>query len=412
MEFLSTTLPNGLQIIAERNDEVHSAALGFFVRAGARDEVPAVSGVSHFLEHMVFKGTARRSGDDINRQFDAIGADNNAFTTKEATVFWAAVLPEYLESALDLLADMLRPALNEDDFLLEKQVILEEIKMYEDQPPFGADELCEAIHFGVHSLGGRILGTTASIERLSVEQMREYFRRHYGPQNMVLAAAGRLDFDHLVRTATRLCGDWPPQNGRRDITPAPRTPGFSCIHKPSATQQYVVQLAAAPTESEHERYACDLLTTILGDASGSRLYWELIDTGIAEHAAVYYSEYQGAGAFCTVMSCIPQQARENLHRIREVYCRAEYEGFTPAELDQAKNKTKSRIVLAGERPRRRLFSVGGHWLLRGEYLSLQQDLAGVDATSPDDLHRVLCEYPLTNSTTVTAGPLADLADAV
>ena len=145
MKLLSHTLPNGLEIVAECNAAAYSTALGFFVRTGSRDENDAMAGVSHFLEHMAFKGTPSRSADDVNREFDEMGAHYNAFTNEENTVFYAAVLPEHQDRAVELLADILRPSLREDDFDTEKQVILEEIQMYEDQPPFGADDKCPAL---------------------------------------------------------------------------------------------------------------------------------------------------------------------------------------------------------------------------------------------------------------------------
>ena len=208
MEFLRHTLPNGLEIVAERNAAAYSTAVGFFVRTGARDESDAVAGVSHFLEHMMFKGTPSRSADDVNREFDEMGAHYNAFTNEENTVYYAAVLPEHQDRAVELLADILRPSLREDDFNTEKQVILEEIQMYEDQPPFGADDKCRAMHYGPHPLGRSVLGTAESVGQLPVAAMREYFRRRYSPENIVLAGAGRIDFDALTALAGRLCGGW------------------------------------------------------------------------------------------------------------------------------------------------------------------------------------------------------------
>ena len=154
--------------------------------------------MSHFLEHMMFKGTPTRSADDVNREFDEMGAHYNAFTNEENTVYYAAVLPEYQDRAVELLADILRPSLREEDFDTEKQVILEEIQMYEDQPPFGADEKCRAAFFGSHPLGRSVLGTAQSVADLPVAAMREYFDTRYSPGNIVLAAAGRIDFDALV----------------------------------------------------------------------------------------------------------------------------------------------------------------------------------------------------------------------
>src|SRR5579884_4168097 len=194
MPFQSQTLANGLQIIGETSPSARSVALGFFVRTGARDETPEESGVTHFLEHMVFKGTSRRTALDVNRDFDRIGADYNAFTSEENTVFHAAVLPEYLPQAVDILADILRPSLRDEDFNTEKKVIIEEINMYEDQPMWSAYDHAKRIYFANHRLGNSILGTPASITALKRDQMRSYFQRRYVAPNITVVAAGNFDW--------------------------------------------------------------------------------------------------------------------------------------------------------------------------------------------------------------------------
>ena len=227
MEFLTHVLPNGLEIVAECNPEAYSTALGFIVKTGARDESDEIAGVSHFLEHMAFKGTPTRSADDVNRELDEMGSHCNAGTSEETTVFYAPVLPEYQTRATEVLADILRPALREADFQTEKKVILEEIQMFEDQPPFGADEKCRAAFFGDHPLGRSVLGTMASIEALPVAAMRDYFCRRYAPGNIVLAAAGRVDFERMVADCRRACGGWEPAEcpaGRRAGAAAERIP--------------------------------------------------------------------------------------------------------------------------------------------------------------------------------------------
>src|SRR5215470_12797625 len=163
MPFHHQTLPNGLTLIGETSPSAKSVATGFFVRTGARDETPGVCGVTHFLEHMVFKGTPRRTAFDVNRDFDRIGADYNAFTSEENTVFYGTFLPEYVPQAVDILADILRPSLRTEDFDMEKNVILEEIGMYEDQPMWSAYDRAKHIYFGDHPLGYTILGTPESI---------------------------------------------------------------------------------------------------------------------------------------------------------------------------------------------------------------------------------------------------------
>src|SRR6202171_2454823 len=208
MTFHSQKLANGLQLIGETSPSARSAALGFFVRTGSRDETPEVSGVSHFLEHMVFKGTPRRSAFDVNRDFDKIGASYNAFTSEENTVFYAAILPEYVPQAVDILADILRPSLRGDDFDMEKKVIIEEIGMYEDQPMWCAYDRAKKAFFADHPLGNSVLGTPASITALTREQMQAYYDRRYVAPNLTVSIAGNFDWAQVVALAEAHCGHW------------------------------------------------------------------------------------------------------------------------------------------------------------------------------------------------------------
>jgi predicted Zn-dependent peptidase len=358
---------------------------------------------------MLFKGTPTRSADDVNREFDEMGAYYNAFTNEENTVYFAAVLPEFQDRAVALLGDILRPALRAADFDTEKLVILEEIQMYEDQPPFGADEKVRAAHFGDHPLGRSVLGTLASVKNLSVEQMRAYFDRRYGPQNIVLAAAGRIDFAALAACAERCCGHWQPTAAGRVAAPAVAHQRFQVLAKPTATQQYALRLSAGPAAEDDDRLAAKLLAAVLGDDTGSRLYWELVDTGLAESAALSHYEHQAAGLMATYLICDPGDAAENLQRIADVYRAAENDGVTAAELEQAKSKFRSRIVLSSERPRGRLFVVGSDWVYRREYRPVAADLDEIAAVTRDDLAAVLAKYPLSRGTTVTIGPLETVA---
>ncbi len=409
MEFRSHTLANGLQIVAECNDEAHSTALGYFVQTGARDETDDVAGVSHFLEHMVFKGTPTRSADDVNREFDEMGAHYNAFTSEENTVYYAAVLPEYQTAAVELLGDIIRPSLREEDFTTEKQVIIEEIRMYQDQPPFGADDRIKEKYFGRHPLARSVLGTVQSITDLPVEAMRAYFAHRYSPDNIALVGSGRIDFDELVQRAEQLCGGWKPTGATRELPPAQAHREFECVSKDTATLEYVLELSAGPGAKDSDRYAAKLLATVLGDDSGSRLYWALIDSGLAEHASLGHHDYQGTGIFMTYMCCTPEYAQSNLSLIAQIYAQAERDGITEAELSQAKSKINSRVVLSSERPRGRLFTVGGNWLQRREYRTVQQDLQAVDEITVEQVVDVLRRYPLTNNTTLAIGPVAGLA---
>ncbi len=310
MEFREFVLPNGLEIVAECNPRAYATALGFFVDTGSRDELPELSGVSHFLEHMVFKGTPRRTADDVNRELDELGSHSNAYTSEEHTVYYATVLPEYQTEALDLLADIMRPSLRQDDFDTEKQVILEEILKYEDQPPFGAHEKCMAAFFQDHPLGNSILGTTASVSQLTSDAMRTYFNRRYSPGNLKLVASGRVDFEALVSAVRERCDWWEPVPSRRVLAPADIHEGRQFFTKEMATQQYAVQITRGPAADDPDRHAARILATIVGDDSGSRLYWELVDTGLAEYAGMGPYEFQGTGIFMTYLCCARKRSKK------------------------------------------------------------------------------------------------------
>lgn len=414
MPFLHERLSNGLDVIAETTPGAVSTSIGFFVKTGARDETDAEWGVSHFLEHMIFKGTNDLSADEINRRFDWMGASANAFTSEEDTVYYAAVLPEQQPEAVGLLARMMRPALREEDFATEKLVILEEIRMYDDQPPFGADDSCRRSFFGRHPLSRSVLGTVASIEALPVEAMRAYHRRRYAPGNIVLAASGAVDFPALVESAKRLCGDWEPVQTASRIVPRYQAPAMHStidhIERPAAALEYVVRMSAGPDGTDPARYAAKLLSVVLGDESGSRLYWALVDTGAAEQATCHHHDYLDAGIFITQLSCDAADAEPLLERIKGIYAEARAKGITKREWEHGRNKLAGRVVLAGERPRRRLFSVGLEWAHEGTYRSVAEDLRIVEGLSLDDLHDVLARWPLDGpAATVLAGPPVNAA---
>ena len=408
MTFDQHTLANGLQIVGERNDDVHSVAFGFFVKTGSRDEAPDVSGVSHFLEHMVFKGTPEYSAEDVNRIFDEIGAKYNASTSEEVTLFYAAVLPEYLPRAFELLAAILRPSLRDEDFDLEKQVILEEIGMYDDMPTFTAYEKAMGAHFDGHPLGNSILGTNQSITALSAEQMRAYHEERYQAPNITLAVAGKFDWPRFVELAERHCAEWPGEDCLRVTTEADPAKSVEMHCREANQQQHLMQMAPGPPARSPLRYAADLLSVIVGDDSGSRLYWELVDPGHAEAAELGFNEYDGAGTWLTYLSCTPEQTPENLDRISNLYQSVNTDAVSDLEIEQARGKVLSRIVLRSERPMGRLSSLGANWVYRGEYRSVAEDLEAYRQLTPRDVRDLLDQYPLAQVTTVGVGPLSAL----
>ncbi|MEM1304755.1 MAG: insulinase family protein, partial [Planctomycetota bacterium] len=282
-------------------------------------------------------------------------------------------------------------------------------QMYLDQPPFGMDDRVKQLCFGGHPITRSVLGTAESIEALTAGQMRDYFNRRYGPSTMLIAGAGRIDFDALVDQIGETCGDWAPADRSRDVVAPHAEASFESVHQHHATQQYVLRLAAAPDAADPDRYAAKLLATVVGDDSGSRLYWELVDPGHAESASLGHYEYEGVGMYYAWMSCDPDAVEPDLAAMQRVFDHVQRDGVAADELDQARSKVRSRVVLGGERPRSRLFSVGGNWLQRQEYRSVRDDLGAIDSITAEDVRRVLDRFPLDSGAVVTVGPRETVA---
>ncbi|MGI9515644.1 MAG: M16 family metallopeptidase [Pirellulaceae bacterium] len=409
MQYLQHQLDNGLQILAECHPDSHAMACGFFVRTGARDELPSMVGISHFLEHMVFKGTPNRTAEEVNRELDEMGSHSNAQTGEESTIYYARVLPDFQTPIVALLSDIMRPSLREDDFATEKNVIIEEIMMYDDQPPYGGHERIMRDFFGDHPLGQCVQGTVDTVSNLTPEQMRDYFQVRYSPANICLAAAGNVDFDRLVADCEQYCSDWKKFDAPRDAAPAAYRSGFDVMHKPESTQEYLLQLTQGPSSRDEDRFAARVLTTILGDDSGSRMYWEFLDSGRAEAAGMGNHEYDDAGLVMTFICCAPDEAQSNLERLRDLQANALTNPVTQKELDQAKRKISSHIILSSERSDSRMFSVGAQWLKNHEFKSPAEIAATYEAITLDQVHAVAKKYPLTENMTLCVGPESSLA---
>lgn len=404
MTFHHAKLDNGLDVIAELNERAHSVATGFFVKTGSRDESVDLAGVSHFLEHMIFKGTERRDALAVNRDLDRVGAKHNAMTSEEDTVYHLACLPEYLPAAFDVLADILRPSLRDEDFETEKKVIIEEIRMYQDNPMMVVYEAAKEAHFSPHPLGQSVLGTIESIEALTAAQMRGYFAERYAASNVVLAVAGRSQWEEVLNLAQTCCGGWEPGRASRQAPPARGNSACRTLLREEDSQETIVAVIDGPPLESDDRYAAGLLATILGDHTGSRLYWTLVDPGHADGAELSYQEYNGAGAFFAFLSCDPDQAQANVERLAGLLRLTLAEGVTPDELTQAQNKLLSRVVLGSERPMGRLMPLGFHWAYRHEYVPVDVELERYLAVTVEDLRRVLDRWPLLPLTLVAAGP--------
>jgi predicted Zn-dependent peptidase len=397
-EFLSHTLPNGLRVVAETDNRGYSASFGYFVRAGARDENDRQSGLSHFLEHMMFKGTARRSAADVNRELDELGGQSNAYTTEEQTVYYTTVLPKFQHRCVDLLSDMLSPALDEGEFNTEKNVILEEIAKYEDQPPFGAFERSMEIYFGPRGLGRRILGTNQSITAMTAEDLRDYFNTRYRPENIVLAATGNVDFEALIKQVSQATASWGDRHGSKavEVDDVNRLPeGISLdphLTVPELNQAYLVRIGRGPSFMDEDRHAVRALAAVLGDEDGSRLFWDLIDNGRAEVATVWPQEFLDAGNWFHYLVCDPEDLEANLKLMDQTMDSVLQDGIQADELNQQINKATAAAIMQSERPSNRLFGLGGRYLTRNEYQSLDQSIEKLKSLTVGQVHEAAKKY--------------------
>lgn len=403
IDFQQRTLDSGLTVVAEINPDAHTSAVGFFVKTGARDEVPGVMGVSHFLEHMMFKGTARRTAEMVNREFDDMGANYNAYTSHEQTVYYAQVLPEFLPRAVDLLGDILRPALRTDDFDMEKNVILEEIGMYDDRPTWRLQDTLLEKYFTDHPLGFRVLGTPDTVGALTADQMRAYFENRYAADNIVVAAAGKVDFGALMDDVTKVTGDWRPSGATRDHgEPMPDTIDLT-LTDAKVNRHYLAIMTPGPSAQDEQRYAAKVLSDVLGDSEGSRIYWALVDPGLADEADFSFLPYDQTGAYFAYASCDPARAEQVETKLIETI-EAIKNGVEPDEIERARNKLATSATVSGERPLGRMRSIGGQWTYLGEYLPLEEELARLTAVTRDDLAALLDQHPFTPRTIVRLTP--------
>lgn len=396
-------LPNGLDIVAEQNPDAHSIALGLFVKTGSRDEDQSLNGVSHFLEHMMFKGSSRYTWQDVNRIFDEIGAKYNAFTSQEMTAYYANVLPEFTERALEHLSHLLRPAIRDEDFNTEKKVILEEIAMYLDDPGHRLYEKLMAAHFGSHPLSMSILGSPESIQKLQRDQMARYFQQRYGPGNMVLSVTGQFDFDQIVKLAEKYCGNWPHVDApRQQPMPTHKSQKIGMTDE-KLNRQYTMAMMPGPSAQDDRRFAAHVLADVVGDSDGSRLYWALVDNAIAEEADFGFYPHDGCGSFYLALTTDPARTEQAM-KIALAELEKAKTDITDDEVERARNKIASGLVLQGEIPLGRMRSIGGQWIYNREYRSLEQDMATLNAVTPQSLKQLMRDFTFDPMTIVSLGP--------
>ena len=404
MKFFETKLPNGLTVIGEQQPNAVSTAIGFFVKTGARDETPEVSGVSHFLEHMMFKGTAKRNALEITYEMGAIGAQSNAFTSEENTVYYTQVLPEYFLTALELLSDMMRSSLDPVEFDVEKKVILEEIALYQDRPTFVLFESAMRTFFANHAAGNSVLGSIESITNLTQPQMREYFDRRYSPTNVVLAVAGNFDWQEVLDNVGKFCGHWTGPEAGRDVQKHSPIISSKVLTKDELHRAHMCVVAPGPSATDPARFPASVLACILGDSQGSRVYWELIDKGLVDSASIEVDDMDGAGMVYGFVSSSVEQIDEVGSILTSILKTPA--NFSDADLERAITKIGTRLVIQGESSMRRLMTIGLDWVYRKQYVTLEDNLRRVQAVTRKSIQELLEQYTFEPTCTVKLVPSA------
>ena len=395
---------SGLRLVTERMPGVRSASVGFWVLAGSRDEAPAISGSSHFLEHLLFKGTERRSARDIAEAFDAVGGDLNAFTAKEYTCYYARVRDRDLELAVDHLADMLQHSvIRREDLDGERQVILEEINMHEDSPEDVVHDLFTQTLWPEHPLGRPILGTAETIRAATRASVRRFYRRHYVPGHLVVAAAGNLRHEDVVRMLTDRLDTGPElspgsvRNSRsRRATRAPEPSGQHAVRRKKTEQAHVCIGTNGLARSDPDRFAFLIVNTALGGGMSSRLFQEIREQrGLAYSVYSYHAQYTERGIFSAYAGTTPARAPEVIALIRRELEDVRDGGLTEEEFDRAKGHVKGSTVLSLEDPSGRMSRLGKAEIAHGEILSMNEILRRVDRVTLEDAravaHRVLSQ---------------------
>jgi predicted Zn-dependent peptidase len=389
MEHRLTTLTSGLRVITETMPSVRSVAVGCWVDTGSRDETPAEAGCSHFLEHLLFKGSERLGAQDIARAFDAVGARSNAFTSKEYTCFWAQLRDDDLAMGMDLLAEMLlRPAFRAADIASEAHVVLEEINMNEDDPGDVAHDQFARALWGEHCLALPVLGTRESIGSMLREVIVTYWDRRYQPPATVVAAAGHVEHERVVELAEACFGGWegpPVDHDYRDPAVVPRVE----VKTRDTEQAHLVFGGEALTRGDDRRFAFGVLNHVLGSGMSSRLFREIREErGLAYAVYSFRMPYADSGAFGIYVGTTPRQTAQVLDLVREALAGLVAEGITAEELERAQGNLKGSLALSMEETNSRMIRLGRHELTGVGHLSLDETVAAIDAVTPADVHAV------------------------
>ena len=418
-----TVLPGGLRVITETLPAVRSAAFGIWAGVGSRDEGPAHAGATHYLEHLLFKGTRKRTALEISATMDAVGGELNAFTGKEYTCYYARVLDADLPLAIDVLSDMVTSSLIESkDVDAERGVILEEIAMNEDDPSDTVHEAFVRQLFGDTPLGRPILGTVDSINGITQDQIAEHYRARYTPDHLVVAAAGRLDHDAVVRQAEqafRHVLDGAAQPAAPRLAGAAASPGEGRgvrLVSRGIEQANLVLGCAALSRTDDRRFPLGVLNAALGGGMSSRLFQEVREKrGLAYSVYSFTSQHADAGLWGVYAGCLPSKADDVLSICRDEIAKVVSGGLTGAELERGKGQLRGSMVLGLEDPSSRMSRLGKSELVYPRLEPVDDILASIEAVTHDDVRAVAADILAKPKVLAVVGPFDDttaFADAL
>jgi predicted Zn-dependent peptidase len=385
----TSVLPSGIRLVTETMADVRSVAVAYWVGTGSRDEPDELAGASHFLEHLLFKGTESRSAAAIAEALDEVGGDCNAFTTKEYTTFYVRLLSEHLPLGLDILSEIMwAPALRPSDVDAERTVILDEILMHADEPADLAAELWQSSLFPAHSLGRDTLGTPGTVAELDAGDIRRFFEHHYRPDNMVVSVAGDCTHEGVAADLERRFTGVPGGSGPTRLAPDDRTRALQVVRRPTE-QAHLVYGARSVSRYDERRWALSVLNHVLGGGLSSRLFRKVREErGLAYSVWSERAAYQDAGSLAVVVGTAPEHVDEVLRIVTgELELLAEH-GITERELAVAKGNLRAELLLSGEDSGARMSRIGASLLLHGEVRAMDDVLARVEAV---DLDQVLAE---------------------
>lgn len=386
MDYDLTTLPNGLRIISEDMPSLRSVAIGVWVDTGSRDETPVEAGASHFLEHLLFKGSEDWPAQRISETFDAMGARHNAFTSKEYTAYWARMRDADLPAGLEILAEMVqRPAFRQEEIDLERGVVLEEINMNEDDPTDVAHEQFVERLWGSHPLAPPILGTKDSITAMSRDTVSGYWGRRYTPRSTVIAVAGRVDHVDVVALAEKHMGAWEGPATSRSLSALDSDAGVGVVRR-DTEQAHLVFGGPGLQRDDDRRFVLIIADHVLGGGMSSRLFREIREgRGLAYAVHSFRSPFADSGSSAVYVGTTPDQTGEVLKLVRAEFDKMMDSGITDDELMRARGHVQGALALALEDPDGRMNRLGRNEITGLEHLSVDEIVARVDAVTLDDV---------------------------